>query len=317
LRCSIPARYLAEAGWTSELLDRRDPYRYDVVVFQKLYDEPALGLAGELRARGIRVVLDLCDNHLYNPEGVPKLARRSERLLRMLELADVVSVSTATLGELLPRRDAIVVDDVLDEYDLTKTRQRVRSRLPRLGVLSKRSPELTLVWFGGAGMTSPSFGLTHLRKIVPVLNELNRELPLELTVISNSRSGYRAAASEATFASRYVEWRLDGFPAQFHGHSICVIPIVVNPFTRCKTANRVALSLHLGTPVIADRIPSFDEFEPYVLFGDWATSIRRYAEDSELRERHVREGGRFVRVSYTRERAIRQWSSLFERALAS
>jgi hypothetical protein len=286
------------------------------VVFQKQYDEWALELAAALKARGTRVVLDVCDNHLYNPDRVPKLAARAERLLRMLDLADAVSVSTAALGEMLPRDDAAVVDDVLDEYAWrgTSVANPARVRRSPLRLRRRSSPALSLVWFGNAGMESPSFGLSHLRKILPVLNELDEELPIRLTVISNSRAAFSAVVRQARFPRKYIEWRLDRFPTQFADHEVCVVPIELNPFTVCKTANRVALSLQLGVPVVADEIPSFAPFRAYVLFGDWLASLRRYAEDPGLRRQHAQEGRSFVRSLYTRERAVEQWSKLIDRA---
>ena len=35
-----------------------------------------------------------------------------------------------------------------------------------------------------------------------------------------------------------------------------------NPFTLCKTVNRLATALLLGLPVVADMIPSYEELRP-------------------------------------------------------
>ena len=90
------------------------------------------------------------------------------------------------------------------------------------------------------------------------------------------------------------------------------MPIEPNPFTLCKTANRVALSLQLGVPVVADPIPSFEEFAPFVQLGSWPESLERYATDPQLRAAHVREGRRYIAKTYTPERVVSQWSTLFE-----
>jgi glycosyltransferase involved in cell wall biosynthesis len=312
LRCLLPSRYLRAAGWASELLDTRDAHAYDVVVFQKIYDDEAIELARSLRYRGVRTVFDLCDNHLYIPVDRPELAERAARLRRMLECVDVVSVASEPLRELIPEYEALVVDDVLDEFEVTRT-LRMRSLLDRVG----KARSLDLVWFGNAGEASPSFGLAHLPKIVPALNELHRSRSLRLTVMSNSPEACGSALANARFPSRYVEWRYESFPRLFAQNDICVIPIELNPFSVCKTANRIALSLRLGVPVVADRIPSFDDFADFVLFDRWPENVSQYAESRALRRMHVDAGRRYVAARYTPERAVAQWSAVLERALST
>lgn len=309
LRCALPARYLADAGWDSKLVDRRDPYGYDVVVFQKAYDEDSLALASRLSAGGTRLVFDLCDNHFYNPGASPVLEERAERLRRMLDLADAVTVSTEQLRELVPERDPTVVDDALDELEAPSR--------PRMALAARLRPrrELRLVWFGNAGMETPSFGLPHLRGVIPVLEELRLATPLLLTVISNSKAAYRNVLRDAGFPHRYREWNVRRFPRDFCSNDICIVPIGRNPFTVCKTANRVALSLRLGVPVIADPIPSLDELAPYILLGSWCENLSRYASDRTLRASHAREGRRYVDATYTPERVVAQWSAVFERVV--
>ena len=164
-------------------------------------------------------------------------------------------------------------------------------------------------------MDSPAFGLVHLPRIVPALNDLHRRRPLELTVISNSPERYARVVGGARFPSRYVEWTSESFPRAFAQHDVCVIPIEVNPFTICKTANRVALSLRLGVPVIADAIPSFEPFADVMLVDSWPESLSRYASDAELRKRHVAAGQGLIDAVYTRERVVHQWGGFFERLL--
>jgi hypothetical protein len=96
-----------------------------------------------------------------------------------------------------------------------------------------------------------------------------------------------------------------------------VIPIESNPFTICKTGNRVALSLRLGVPVVADPIPSFHEFSPFVLLGDWQHNLERYASDPELRRRHARKGRHYVEATYTKDRVVSQWAGFFEQLLSA
>jgi hypothetical protein len=310
LRCQLPVRYLREARWQAEVFDASRRDEYGVVVFQKAYDDASLSMARSLRRGGTITVFDLCDNHFHNPDGLPELAERARRLARMLDTVDAVSVSSAPLRELVADRDPPVIDDALDEFTIPRAAPPVLRAAHDLFRLSRR---VHVVWYGNAGTDSPAFGLVHLPRIVPALNELHRSRPLDLTVISNSKERYERALADARFPSRYVEWAWKTFPRSFTQHDFCVIPIEVNPFTICKTANRVALSLRLGVPVIADPIPSFEPFAGAMLVDAWPESMRRYAFDAELRRRHVDDGRAVIDALYTPERVVAQWGGFFER----
>ena len=58
--------------------------------------------------------------------------------------------------------------------------------------------------------------------------------------------------AKLSFATRYLEWRLDTFAQIFRRQDVCIIPVALNPFTACKTNNRLVLSLLMGLPGIAD-----------------------------------------------------------------
>jgi hypothetical protein len=309
---------LREAGWDSEIFEGRHADAYDLVVFQKIYDDSAIELARSLRTRGIVTVFDLCDNHFFNPDCLPALTERAVRLERMLDTVDAVSVSSEPLRELLAGRqcEAVVIDDA---FDVLPTGEPPSSKLRGWHRLGRKTntKRLRLVWFGNAGLGSPPFGLVHLPKILPLLDEVDVDFPLNLTVISNSRRKYEEAVAGARIQTRYIEWGLAEFPTVFQQHDICVIPIEINPFTVCKTANRVALSLWLGVPVIADPIPSFQEFSRFILLDDWAVNLERYASTPALRMRHAEEGRAYVATTHTKARVISQWSDFFTRLLST
>ncbi len=304
---------MAGVGWRSEIFDPSSSERYDLVVFQKAYETADLDLAERLSARGVRIVFDLCDNHFHNPDGRPELAERAGRLGRMIELADAVTVSSPGLADLVQNADLVekdcvfLVDDALDPV-IAPTRAGRPGRRARKG-------GARLVWFGHAGSDSPRFGLVDLGGIVPDLNRLHAHLPIDLTVVTNSREAYRRHLAPAGFPTRYVPWKLRTFPSVIAGADMSLLPITVNPFTICKTSNRIVTSLMLGAPVVADLIPSYEEFAPYVLVGNWEAHVARYAREPELRRHHVEEGGAFIRRRFAPEVVAEQWSRAFRAVL--
>ena len=74
LRSFLPCRYLKEAGWRCEIFERGNIASYELVIFQKAYDEESIMLAESLTDRGVKTVFDLSDNHFYNPDDCPPCA---------------------------------------------------------------------------------------------------------------------------------------------------------------------------------------------------------------------------------------------------
>ena len=313
LRCFLPVRYLRAAGWECEVFEPSAWQRYRAVVLQKAYAEEDLTLADCLRAHGIRVIFDLCDNHFYVPTDRPDLRERANRLRRMIDRADAVSVCTNELARHVGR-PSTVIDDALDEIApgwLAPWQRTCRTILARCW--RKR---FQLVWFGNAGLDSPPFGLIDLARLVPVLNELDRHVPLSLTVISNSRDAFVRHLAGARFPTRYREYHTHSVQGLLQAHDVCVIPVSPNPFTLSKTINRPALALLLGVPVVADAIPSYEDLRPFILMGSWRNHLSRYAQDHDLRQHHVEAGRHYLRQRYTPQNVVEQWSKFLTPLLA-
>ena len=313
LRAYLPARHLREAGWNTEIFDDRKAETYDLVIFQKIYQRDTIALAERLKKRGTKLVFDLCDNHFYNPDGNPTLHERAQRLYAMINMMDAVSVSTFELSKLIAGKTVEVIDDPIDYQRVTPWLD-LRLKAERLLNPERRS-RVKFVWHGTAGLPSPPTGLINIQRVLPYLQDLNRTVPLSLTVISNSRELFEKYASGADFPVRYVDWDLTTFAYNLKQNDVCIIPISTNPFTICKTNNRLVSSLLFGLPVVADPIPSYQEFSQCVLFGNWTDNLRTYATDPKLRRMHVRKAQQYIRSKYTPSRVVTQWSGLFRKLL--
>lgn len=312
LRTLLPVAELRRGGIDAGLVDPARLDTYDCVVFQKAYDDASVAQAERLADRNVPMVLDLCDNHLFDG-GDPELAARAARIRRMIEIVDLVSVSTPALADLVTAAPTCVVDDALETpHERTVT---------RLGVNLRRSVRrgtrrrVRLVWFGHHGTEHPPSGMVHLGHIVPELTELNRSVPVQLTVISNSRRRFDEWIAPAPFPTRFVEWKARTFARRFRAHDVCVIPIEANPVTIYKTNNRVRTSLVLGVPVVTSEIPSYREFAPWMLFDDWARNIEVYARDRDLVARHLAGAREHIRRTYTPDHLRDQWMGVLRRVL--
>ncbi|MDB6019867.1 MAG: hypothetical protein JWR19_4356 [Pedosphaera sp.] len=314
LRSLLPCRQLQQAGWPCEIFqpDRLD--RYQLVVFQKAYTAEDLALATHLHQSGRKVVFDLCDNHFYQPANEAGSRERVARLNQMIDLADAVSVSTPAVAALLPHRKSVVIDDAVDDFSDAPQPgllQRLRGQIERHAHFRTR-----LVWFGNAGTEDPPFGLVDLAAILPDLNRLNEAMSISLSVISNSRPAFERYFRSANFPVRYFDWDRRTFSSMFQRHDLCLLPITPNPFTLCKSNNRLLLSLLLGVPVVADLIPSYEEFRPHVLCADWVNNLRLYIRNPALARQHVAAAQACIRQQYPPERLLQQWTGLFNSLLA-
>jgi hypothetical protein len=277
---------------------------YRVVVFQKAYTPNDLDIADHLRGLGIRTLFDLCDNHLFVPPNRPEFRDRSDRLRCMIDRVDAVSVATPELGKIIDRPSR-VIDDALDDVPVDWW-----SSVRAVGRRWWGRRPLRLIWFGNAGEMSPPFGMIDLARLQPVLEAAHARLPLSLTVISNSAEAFERLFAGARFPIYYHEWVTARFVRLIRRHHVCLIPVNVNPYTVCKTVNRLALTLLLGVPAIADWIPSYDELRDWAFFGNWDESLATLGADPTSGRRQVREAQAYLRMKYTPERVVRQWSDV-------
>lgn len=315
VRAILPARHLAGAGLTASVVPEDGRGEYDCVVFQKAYSKRDLALAERVSAGGGRVVLDLCDNHFYNPGNDPALAERGARLDRMIEQADLVSVSTPEMASLVPGREAMVVDDAFEWPPMAGPARRWAGRR-RKRARPQGSP-LRLVWQGQAGTSNPPSGMSVMSRLVPALEEVHRSTPLRLTVISNSRDAYRRYVGKPRFPASYVPWRPRTFAWAFAAHDVCLLPVDPNPFTICKSDNRAVLALMLGVPVIADDIPSYRRMSSWIAIGDWAANLARLAGDPESARDQVARAQAALGPLIDPARVVAQWSAVIEAAISA
>ena len=319
-RAFLPCKYLKEQGWPCEIFRPANIRKYKVVIFQKTFTEETIRVAQELRNLGTRVVFDFGDNLWHYRLGQPasELDKQSTLVQRMLGSVDMVSVPTVELQKVVrsqaPGIPSMVIEDAIEE--------------PRLDLLAlsyfrfklslTQTPRdvFRIVWYGHAGSTNPSFGMIDLRRILPNLSVLNSRIPISLTVISDSTKAFYEYTNGADFPVGYYSVNMRTLPSLMNLHHACVIPITINQLTLCKSNNRLVLAILAGLPVVADKIPSYEEFQDFVLFSNWTDNLHKYATDSALRYRHVTEGQKYIRAKYNKHRVVSQWSLLLRTVMA-
>ncbi|OYX32693.1 MAG: hypothetical protein B7Y99_08130 [Caulobacterales bacterium 32-69-10] len=301
-RVEAPIEALRGRGHPVEVFDPASAHLYDVVVFCKRYSPDDLALARAVRDRGGRVILDLCDNHFHNPLDLPKYRQAREEIRAMAELAHAVVCSTAALATVVETETGgavqpLVIGDTIEPLNLAAPSRPVPSE------------PLRLTWFGSHGSPNAVSGVGDLALIRDELETLAAETPTVLTVCSNSREKYDACVAGFGLPTRYVEWSLERFPAVLAATDAALLPISVNPFTACKTHNRLTTALYAGVPVLASTIDSYREFAPFCRLDDWSAGLQALVDQPARERERARAARPYIERRWTMQTLAPRWEA--------
>jgi hypothetical protein len=311
-RCLNPMAELQKRGFPVELFDEAHFTQYSGVIFSKLYDRQNYELARRLKERRKAVIFDICDNHFYNPYHLEKFNTVREQLLKMLHIADSIVASTPALAEVLVKQAGLtsvptVIGDAVEENTLAGTVNRWRFRFP-VRQRIRSDGMANLLWFGIHGGENAPYGMLDLLNQKDLLIALNRTYPLQLVVLSDSREKFKRYIEPLPLRTLYIEWGSMPFSEILRQSDINVIPISRNPFTICKTNNRLATALFAGVPTVADEIPSYRDLAPFCVLNDWERGLRLYLNNKTAGQQHARPAKPYISKHYTINQLGDSWA---------
>lgn len=341
-RCSYPLRSLSALSIPCELYDSSRSDRYSTVVIQEflcLQDDKNAYPTGAaivqemkcLKRQGVKLIIDSCDNHLYQPKTNEKWRAATEYLAEMLQLADHLVFSTTTLSEemlkIIPSTAPVsiigdAVETSTDLYSIPWWRQVISKyyyianysayQLTQELELTRNAGGINLVWFGNHGSLIAGGGMEPLQGLHDLLHHLSNNLrPLSLTIISNNRTKYEQITNDWKIPTHYCDWYRPTFYRLLHIHDICVIPIELNPYTLCKTSNRLATAISCGLAVVADSIPSYLEFKDCCSLDDWEQGLTDYLLNTDKRQNDVSKGMDKIKKNFSHEHIAQLWENVF------
>jgi hypothetical protein len=301
-RCLNPMAELRKRGFPVELFDETHLSQYSGVIFSKLYDADNYNLARRVKERGKKVIFDICDNHFYNPYNLKTFQKVRAQLLKMLEIADSVVASTPTLAEVLVKEANLksvpaVIGDAVEEGEPPPMEKRWWRRFSKNKI--RRNGIANILWFGIHGGENAPYGMLDLLNQKDLLIELSGNYPLQLVVVSDSRQKFEKYIKQLPVRTLYIEWGSMSFSEILSETDINIIPISINPFTLCKTNNRLATALFAGVPTVADEIPSYRDLAPYCVLNDWQNGLRLYLDDRSVAQAHARSARDYILERYT------------------
>lgn len=278
-RVLAPIQALRSLGCVAEEYDPARAALYEVVVFVKAYGPDDQALARALTKRGVRTILDLNDNHFYNPRGLSAYDQAASDIRAMIEACSQVICSTPVLAAQVEIEAALAYRPLVapDIYEQAAA---------RVGGPRPVSEPAQLLWFGAYGAPNAPAGMGDLMLIRAELAEAFSLRPFELVICSNSRDAYERLSPSLPAPTRYVEWSKAALEDELTSTDGVVIPLSDNPFVAGKTHNRLTLALSAGAPVVADRLDAYAPFAAFAYLGDWRGGLE--AVLSRPAEAHAR-----------------------------
>lgn len=345
-RCLLPAHFLQSNGLASRFFSTAVSADTEgVSIFVKAFGDMHLELARDLHRRGRPIVLDLCDNIFAKGYSSKLKYLDAGNFLKMAELADAVVVPSEALARvldpLLPEgRSASVIPDpalswnhhqTLKQWSLALQRS---ARLPRpegaagsvRNILAavRRPLEQWLerradagagkhkkvIWFGKHGNRHTAGGMLSLLHVLPALEAINREQPVELVIVSNNRRKYEKHFNNLPFASRYRGWSNETVYQELQDAAAFLMPNESDAFSACKSANRALLALANGVPVIASWLDSLAPLSDVIVLDDWMAGLERYLLHTEARQADLARAAKVIDSGFSPAAQGSAWLSL-------
>ncbi|WP_298397230.1 hypothetical protein [Sphingobium sp.] len=320
LRVLEPMAALRDAGVDVRRYPKlTGPAGCDAVVISKAFGRGAVKATQAAQQAGCGLIFDICDNRFAN-NRVKGSARHGERTVSLLSQADLVTVPTQTMGELLTAatpeiegRIRVVPDMLEDMSGLSAQRPSLieRFRLARLRHFLAGNPDaLHVVWFGNnmAGIS----GVGEMEEAVAQLRAFAKNHPVTLTIITNKPAAYRKASANWGIPSFYMPWSLVSFPMALALHRVAIIPVARNAYTAGKSINRPATAIMAGLGVIADSIESYEELRPFIVLDEWQDGLSRYAYGWDAEQERLAQARAHLDARYGRRRVAERWVEIFE-----
>lgn len=302
-RVLLPAEAIYRAHHHVSVLtikDSKDPelrsiLTSDIVVFSNSLDHQHVALAEAAQQCGAKVVFDICDLQLTNPELKPHFCD-------IANIADAVVTNNKHMAQRIEDYIQRQVDIIGDPYEGPAGDVKFSPRTDRLNAL----------WFG------QTLNFNTFVTAIPFFNATSTVCPLDVTVMTGPIDGIHDTFSEfnakTQFAVRlrYQPWSLPAIWDALSDTDIVVIPNSSDEKNQMKSANRVIEALRAGRFVVAQPIPAYQELRNYIYLGDDLSAGMTWAlQHPQEAWTRIAQGQRAIAEDFAPDIIAKQWLRLF------
>jgi hypothetical protein len=171
-----------------------------------------------------------------------------------------------------------------------------------------------IIWFGNHGI-KPGIGMLSLLDIKDDLIEVYQKIGFCLHIVSDNYEKYCQYIQPLPFPTRYTTWDFFVSRESIGQSDVTIVPTSLDAFNICKSANRAVLSLSLGVPVVATKIPALVPFQDCIILDNWQSGILSYLTDGELVKQHIAQAQTIIDRDYSGEAIACQWSDVINRVV--
>jgi glycosyltransferase involved in cell wall biosynthesis len=172
------------------------------------------------------------------------------------------------------------------------------------------SSKKVIIWFGNHGAPYSSFGYVSLCSIQQQLEAIDKMIPIKLVVVSNSKARFDELISRFNIETEYKKWSLFTIFNEIRSADVCVLPILKDAFSSCKSSNRALLALSLGKPVVTSSTSSMSVLSEFMELDNFYQGTLNYLTDNEYVNQHVNNAKKAIFDAYGPDVIRNKWSEL-------
>jgi len=277
-RAEWPAKYL-EADLCTELMAPQHLLNYDLVIFQKCYNEKFLNLARELKIRRKKVCFDICD---------AEWVQRETEVQKMIDMADFITCPTEMIRTKINSMSIKNCYVVPDGHDL-------KYYEPIQYAIIYIDEPLKMVWYGNSGT------IVALNAINDILNKFCRKDDT-LTIIADERA--RSQAVGLKIKHNFVKWELETANDEIRRHNLALNP-KLDTFSYFKSNNKTATAYILGLPCIERWNTDIE---------GWQTDLERM-RNTQVRMQDVQAKRGYYLNNFSMEKVAEIWREIIAKEL--
>lgn len=218
-----------------------------IFIFHRIYNAKALLCLKKLKKLGCICAIDFNDDHIHSNE----LYKTNEHLSEILELVDVITVSSKILEQTISKKYPNKRYFLIEDYRLP---------IPPVPIPDLNSG-LRLLYFGSYGSARHGTGLFSLIRHSNLLYSVDNLIRTRIYILTNNIENLPLSITELSNLSvKFLSYSEDKeISLLSHCHGV-FLPSNDTYYMQFKTNNRLEAALNIGRPVLRT---SSEDYDPH------------------------------------------------------